>query len=61
MPFPLRNSRKPFWLAGLVVAAIASAGLYLGLQPRILFLGFPSMYRLLLSVSSQQSGVQYAY
>ena len=49
------------WLLGLAVAVIASAGIYLGTRPDILFLGFPSMYRFLLSESAGQSGVRYDY
>ncbi len=60
MPIPFPESRRLRWLCGLALAA-AAAALYIGTQPRILFLGFPSMYRLLLAESSQLSGVDYAY
>ncbi len=61
MPLPLPKSRKTLCWIGLAAAAIASAAIYLALQPRILFLGFPSMYRFLLAESASQSGVRYTY
>ena len=61
MPFSLLKSRRALWLCGLALGAVASAALYMQSQPRILFLGFPGMYRFLLAESSQQSGVPYAY
>ncbi len=61
MPLPRLQSRSALWLGGLALVAAVSAGLYFWLQPRILFLGFPSMYRFLLAESAQQSGVRYDY
>ena len=61
MPLSLPRSRKTRWLLGLLLAAIASAGLYVNTRPDILFLGFPSMYRFLLAESASQSGVRYDY
>ena len=61
MPLPLRHSRKAVWSAGLALATIVGVGLYLAFRPGIVFLGFPSMYRLLLADSSQLSGVRYDY
>ncbi len=46
---------------GLVAAIVAIASIHLARQPKILFLGFPGMYRLLLAESASQSGVRYAY
>ena len=61
MPIPFPHSRKALFAGGFALAAAIAAGLYLWFQPRILFLGFPSMYRFLLAESSQQSGVRYDY
>ena len=57
----LPKSRRSLSLCGLALGLIASATLYLGSRPGILFLGFPSMYRLLLAESSHESGVGYDY
>ena len=61
MPLPRKHFHMSVWIGGLVLAGVVSVGLYLWLQPRIVFLGFPSMYRLLLAESGNRSGVRYDY
>ncbi len=48
-------------LLGLCGAAAVLMAAYFARQPKILFFGFPGMYRFLLAEAASQSGVQYAY